>query len=309
MRHYEYSCSHCNYFIDTSGPWPYYGKELRKLCYEGYANHILEPIRGLIAKTYCPSCDKEKEYVVVKYESPLKAVDDIWLTDIPRRTRMLCHKCKHPVFLTLPEKPVRCPRCKKGVFEPFEPMEDLPSTNPAPPPKNPLVVRQGGKSIPVPKPTVVIDSAEHMGYTFKRFTNWFSGTVRKRLPAGDYTLLGMENEIAIERKTLPDLVNSIIQERANFILRCERLASFKKKCFVIEGTLSQLKTPYMESHAHPNAVLGSIMAAQERWDITVHFLDDFLLAEEFVASMLSKYHAYRWLETNGYKRCIIEGDI
>jgi len=25
--------------------------------------------------------------------------------------------------------------------------------------------------------------------------------------------------------------------------------------------------------------------------------------------MLSKYHAYRWLETNGFKRCLIEGDI
>jgi hypothetical protein len=41
----------------------------------------------------------------------------------------------------------------------------------------------------------------------------------------------------------------------------------------------------------------------------VYFLDDFVLAEEFVASMLSKYHAYRWLEMSGYERCLIEGDI
>ena len=59
----------------------------------------------------------------------------------------------------------------------------------------------------------------------------------------------------------------------------------------------------------PNAVLGSLLAAQERWEIPVYFLDDFILAEEFVASMLSKYHAYRWLEENGYERCLIEGDI
>jgi hypothetical protein len=39
------------------------------------------------------------------------------------------------------------------------------------------------------------------------------------------------------------------------------------------------------------------------------FLDEFLLAEEFAASMLSKYHAYRWLEKNGFERCLIEGDI
>jgi hypothetical protein len=48
---------------------------------------------------------------------------------------------------------------------------------------------------------------------------------------------------------------------------------------------------------------------QERWDIPVYFLDNFLLAEEFVASMLSKYHAYRWLEINGFQRCLIEDDI
>ena len=309
MKYYEYSCSHCNYFIETSGPWPYYGKNTRRLCRQGYTGSIHEPIHGLIAQIYCPTCDKEKEYVIVEYKTPLHAVDDIWCQGVPGKVRMTCYKCKSPVFLVLPEGSVKCPRCKKGVFESFEVIEDLSSMNPVPSPKNPLVVKQGGKSIPVPKPTIVIDSAEHMGYTFGRFTNWFSGTVRRRLSVGDYTLLGMEKEIAVERKTLPDLVNSIIQERGNFISRCEKLSSFKKKCFVIEGTLSLLKTPYEESHAHPNAVLGSIIAAQERWDIPVHFLDNFLLAEEFVASMLSKYHAYRWLETNGYKRCIIEDDI
>ena len=55
--------------------------------------------------------------------------------------------------------------------------------------------------------------------------------------------------------------------------------------------------------------VGSLLAAQERWEIPVYFLDEFLPAEEFVASMLSKYHAYRWLEENGYERCLIEGDI
>jgi uncharacterized Zn finger protein (UPF0148 family) len=309
MNTYQFSCNHCNYFVETSGPWPYYGKHGGKVSNYEYINCTTEPIYGLTAKIYCPVCDKEKDYIIVKYKTPLNMLDDVWLRSTPGKTRMICYKCKSPVFLTLPEGSVKCPRCKKGVFESFERIEDSSSKNPVPSPKNPLVIRQDGKLISVPKPTIVIDSAEHMGYTFGRFTNWFSGTVRKRLPAGDYTLLGMEKEIAVERKTLPDLVNSIIQERGNFISRCEKLASFKKKCFVIESTLSSLKTPYEESQAHPNAVLGSIIAAQERWDIPIHFLDNSLLAEEFVASMLSKYHAYRWLETNGYKRCIIEGDI
>lgn len=309
MNTYEYSCSHCNYFIETSGPWPYCRQRNKKPGKPGFADYIPGPIDGLAARVYCPVCDKEKDYVIVKYKNPLAKLDDIWLQTIPRTTRMTCHKCKHPVYLIVPDASVKCPRCKRGTFQPFRFEEDGRRSYPVPATKTSLKVIQDGKSITVPRPTVVIDAAEHMGYTFKRFTNWFSGTIRRRLPTGDYTLLGMEDEITVERKTLPDLVNSIIQERGTFISRCERLSSFRKKCFVIEGTLGSLKTPYTESQAHPNAVLGSIIAAQERWDIPVYFLDNFLLAEEFVASMLSKYHAYRWLETNGYERCLIDGDI
>ena len=87
------------------------------------------------------------------------------------------------------------------------------------------------------------------------------------------------------------------------------MSGFRKSCIVVETTLSEVKSGYEWSKAQPNAVLGSIIAAQERWGIPVHFLDNFLLAEEFVASVLSKYHAYRWLEANGYDRCLIEGDI
>lgn len=86
---------------------------------------------------------------------------------------------------------------------------------PVPPSRSPLRVRQRGKAIRIPRPVVVNDSQEHMGYKFERFTNWFSGTVRRRLPVGDYTLEGMEEELIVERKTLPDLVKSIIQERCS----------------------------------------------------------------------------------------------
>ncbi len=309
MNTYEYSCSHCNYFIETSGPWPYYGKDTKKRVTPGQFYMPADPIRGLTARVYCPTCDKEKDYIIVQYKIPLMKPDDVWLEDMPRKTRMNCRKCGQAVYLILPEKSIPCPRCKKGVFETFRCDVDARPYYPLAPTKLALRVRQDGKPITVPKPTAIIDSAEHMGYTFARFSNWFSGTIRRRLSTGDYTLLGLEKEIAIERKTLSDLVNSIIQERKRFIAKCEKLAAFKKKCIVIEGSLSALKTPYEESRAHPNAVLGSIVAVQERWDIPIYFLDTFLLAEEFVASMLSKHYAYHWLEANGYERCLIEGDI
>ncbi len=309
MNTYQYSCNSCNYFVETSGPWPFDKTKVQEPTGIEDMNTFPTHISGLFAQVYCPTCDKSKKYRIVEYEVPLNALDDIWMKNVPKKTKMTCYKCKKPVFLVIPEGKVKCPRCKKGKFKLYNLGEDETLDAPVPPPSKPLQVKQDGKSIHIPKPTVVIDSAEHMGYKFARFSNWFDGTVRRRLPVGDYTLLGLENEIAIERKTVPDLVNSIIQERNNFIMRCERLSEFKKKSFVIEGSLSLLKTPYENSRAHPNAVLGSIIAMQERWNIPVYFLDNFILAEEFVASMLSKYHAYHWLEANGYSRCIIEGDI
>jgi len=89
----------------------------------------------------------------------------------------------------------------------------------------------------------------------------------------------------------------------------ERLSKLKKKCVVVEASFSEVKSYYSESDAHPNAVVGSLIAAQEKWSIPFYLLDNFKLAEEFVASMLSKYHALCWLEKNGFKKYFIEGDI
>jgi hypothetical protein len=296
--------------IETRGPWPYCKDKKARIECKDYTDAFLGKISGLMALVYCPICDKNKEYPIVQYKTSLASVSEIWLTTAPRRTNLLCHKCKHPVYLLFPPRTVRCPRCKKGTFEPLQVLaEEVRGSNPVPPPKTSIKVRQNGKTIHIPKPTVVIDSAEHMGYRFERFTNWFAGTIRRRLRIGDYTILGMEHEIAVERKTTLDLVKSVIHERTEFIKKCEKLSTLRKRCLVVEGSLSAVKTPYEETRAHPNAVLGTLLAAQERWDIPVYFLDDFFLAEEFVASMFSKYHAYRWLETNGYQRCLIEGDI
>jgi hypothetical protein len=309
VQTYEYSCSYCHYFVETQGPWPYCKEKGVKRQYKNLHEASSGSIHGLIANVYCPTCDRIKVYQIVEYENPLSSLLDVWLSDIPRKTKRVCYKCKKSVFLILPPGSVRCPRCHKGTFEVFEPLEEEFGQRPVPPPSSPLQIRQKGKAIRIPKPTVVIDSQEHMGYRFERFSNWFAGTIRKRLQIGDYTLLGMEDELVVERKTLPDLVRSIIQERNDFIKKCEGLSAFKKKCIVIEGSMATLKTPYEDSQAHPNAVFGSLLAAQERWDIPVYFIDNFLLAEEFVASMLSKYQAYRWLEINGFQRCLIEGDI
>ena len=125
MNKYEYSCSRCNYFVETSGPWPYYGGRTGKVGNPECTDNIWGPIYGLTAKVYCRTCDKEKDYIIVEYKTPLDTLDDVWLSEVSRKTKMVCHKCKNPVFLALLKKPVKCPRCKKGIFEPYHFEEDI----------------------------------------------------------------------------------------------------------------------------------------------------------------------------------------
>ncbi|MBW1794827.1 MAG: hypothetical protein JRJ38_10420 [Deltaproteobacteria bacterium] len=313
MQKYSYKCSHCRYSIQTKGPFPFYIKNGKRVQVDTFHEATTHPITGLMADIYCAECDKEKRYIIRKYKKPVSNILDIWSGNIAGTEKRFCYKCKKPIYLILPDNKIKCPRCRKGTFSintyDRDTEEDFLNHIPVSAPKGPLKIIQNKKSIKVPKPTVIIDSSERMGYTFCRFSNWFAGTVKKRLKHGDYSIQGMEEQISIERKTLPDLVGSIIFKRKQFIKNMEQFSNLKKKCVVIEASFSEVKSLYSESNAHPNAVVGSLIAIQEKWDIPFYFLDSFELSEEFVASMLSKYHALWWLQKNGFGKYFIQGDI
>jgi len=180
------------------------------------------------------------------------------------------------------------------------------------PPQRTRVIRDG-HSVKVPKPTLVIDSREREGYRFDRLSKWIAGTVTNALPVGDYSVEEMEHEIAIERKSFSDAITSVMPPvRPRFLKACEKLSRLPRKAIVIEASLTDLKSgPYtvVQSHAHPNAVVGSYLAIQERWNIPVIFADSHELAEEWTAHVLTKYHLLRWLEDNGCGRWFVDGDI
>src|SRR4030043_1479010 len=75
------------------------------------------------------------------------------------------------------------------------------------PPEKPTSLRpQGTRSI-LPKPNLIIDSMEQKPYSFKAFRKWFAAIERKKLAAGDYSIAGLEDRVAVERKSLQDLFN------------------------------------------------------------------------------------------------------
>jgi ERCC4-type nuclease len=183
-----------------------------------------------------------------------------------------------------------------------------------PPPRSIVRAKRDGHLVKIPKPVLVIDSAElRAGYTFERFSKWIAGIERRRLKDGDYTVQGLEQAVTIERKAAADAVNSVMPpQRAQFLERCARMAGYERKAIVIEASYAAMRSSYegfTESRAHPNAVIGSYLAIQERWGIPVYFIDNRELAEEFVAHVLTKYYVRRWLQDANLGDHFQDGDI
>lgn len=184
-----------------------------------------------------------------------------------------------------------------------------------PPTKSRLIVTREGRAITksVPRPVVIVDTREQTPFTFERFDNWIGGTLSMALPTADYSVQGMESLIALERKTLTDVVGSVLQNRERFLRMCERLADYKHKAILIEASYTEIKTPYRftsDVRAHPNGVVGTLDAIEAKYGIPIIYsASDRALAEERAASWLSKHFTYCWLEQQGLGRILQDGDL
>jgi len=183
----------------------------------------------------------------------------------------------------------------------------------APPPGR-LIVKRDGKSITrkIPKPTILVDTREQLPFEFLNVPNWIEKTKKKKLDVGDYSIEGMEDQIALERKTLTDLITTLMQHRKRFFKLCEKLTKYRWRALLIEATYEDVKSPYddLNTAAHPNAVSGSLDALEARFGIPVIYTSFYRsLSEEKAASWLSKHFTYWYLEQNGYGRVLQDGDL
>ena len=189
----------------------------------------------------------------------------------------------------------------------------------------------------IPKPVVLVDTRERTPLLlFENHPNWIGGERRVKLATGDYSVEGMKDILALERKSLPDVINSTMADRASFLgsrergvpflrsrepsawarfLRsCERLAKLRWKAILVEATYEDMKTPYddledLVTEAHPNAICGTLDAIEAKFGIPILYTSrNRGLAAERAASWLSKHFTYWWLEENGHDRVLIDTD-
>lgn len=138
-----------------------------------------------------------------------------------------------------------------------------------------------------PEPfTVIVDSREQKPYRFERMAV-------AALPAGDYSIQGLEGEVAIERKSRQDAYASLGAGRARFERELARLSRLKYAAIVVESTLPGFLTPPPFTTMNPKAAVNSLIAWSVKYRVCVFFAGDRVHAQALTRRLLEKYWKYR----------------
>lgn len=134
---------------------------------------------------------------------------------------------------------------------------------------------------------IITDTREQMPYQFKRYpgVELISGT----LTTGDYSIPGFTDEVAIERKELPDLMGCLTHDRERFARELERLRGYHSAALLIEAPFAAIKAGRYRSRMSPDAAVQSILSIMQRYRMPVFFAADRTAGEAFVYDFLRHF--------------------
>lgn len=136
---------------------------------------------------------------------------------------------------------------------------------------------------------VIVDTREQQPFAFDGDTYADTTVEKGTLTVGDYSLAGLTELVAIERKSLPDLVMCLGRERDRFkneLLRGRALQFFAVVC---EGSWKQLSTGDYRSQLKPKSAVQSVAAFMARYNIPFFFAESRRAAEYITWSWLKQF--------------------
>ena len=136
---------------------------------------------------------------------------------------------------------------------------------------------------------VVIDSREQSPFTFHH--EKYAGTVTEAgaLDTGDYSLAGLTDRVAVERKSLPDLVACLGRERERFERELQRAAALDAFAVVVEASWSDLAGGQYRSQLNPHSACQSVLAFSARYRVPFLFCGSRAGAEYACWGFLRQY--------------------
>ncbi len=136
------------------------------------------------------------------------------------------------------------------------------------------------------RPVILIDTREQEPLSFDPAAAAVELTA---LPAGDYSLAGLSDRVAVERKSLDDFASTVIHGRARFAVELKKLRDLEAACVVVEGNLSDILAGRYRGGAHPNSVFGAVVSVIVDGGIPVFFCSDRQIARKFTQEYLLRF--------------------
>ncbi|MDL2267158.1 hypothetical protein LJC46_04125 [Desulfovibrio sp. OttesenSCG-928-G15] len=136
---------------------------------------------------------------------------------------------------------------------------------------------------------VVVDTREQTPFPFLH--EKYAGTIVESgaLDTGDYSLAGLTDRVAVERKSLPDLVMCLGRERERFERELQRAAALDSFAVVVEAAWADLASGQYRSQLNPHSACQSVAAFMARYRIPFVFAGSRAGAEYVCWSFLRQY--------------------
>ena len=128
--------------------------------------------------------------------------------------------------------------------------------------------------------TAIVDTREQLPLSLVPL-RVISGT----LDTGDYSLVGCEHIIRIERKSLDDILGCVGRDRDRFDREVQRLLSYPVRVLLVESTWSDIELGQWRSKVTPDAAIGSLLGWQAQ-GLSIHMVGDHERAGRHVARLL-----------------------
>jgi len=109
------------------------------------------------------------------------------------------------------------------------------------------------------------------------------------LSTGDYSLLGLESRVAVERKSLPDFMASISTGRERFERELARARGLDAFMVVVEAPFSEIVAGNYRSKMQPKAATQTAYSFMCRYRATFHFAQSRAWAEYATFHFLRHY--------------------
>ena len=138
--------------------------------------------------------------------------------------------------------------------------------------------------------TAIVDTREQLPLDLSPLR-----VVTGTLQTGDYSILGLESIVAVERKSLSDCLGCIGQQRERFEKEIVRLLAYPTRALVIESSWPEIEAGNWRSQVTPAAALGSLLG----WiamGLPVAMVGDHGRAGRYVSRLLYIAARRRWRE-------------